>query len=227
MRVLFDPVGLSGGRSIEPFDSKVIEASLNLRQASLEDAVRYGGPITRAALDAMTFHGDRKYIVVDTRISMLLPGSYPSIPGWHTDGVPRGDDLDPGGKGLPNIEAQVNGEISEPRYHLLAGGANDAMPRFVVEKASFDVPNLDADLYACLSRSVADKIPFGLRTLDVRPWDVWEFDWWSIHSATAATQRGWRYLIRVTETDHITPRVKLDDFIRSHAQIYMPMEFGW
>ncbi len=29
--------------------------------------------------------------VIDTRVNMLMPGQYPSIPGWHCDDVPRGE----------------------------------------------------------------------------------------------------------------------------------------
>jgi hypothetical protein len=29
------------------------------------------------------------YLVIDTRVQRLMPGMYPSIPGWHCDAVPR------------------------------------------------------------------------------------------------------------------------------------------
>lgn len=92
--VAFNRAAPKIGNSIPEPSQELIEASLNLRQASLEDAARYGGAITREALGAMNLRGDRKYVIVDTKIHLLMPGWVPAIPGWHTDGVPRGEEND-------------------------------------------------------------------------------------------------------------------------------------
>jgi hypothetical protein len=47
-----------------------------------------GGKITRSFLDNLP-DGWRIDVVFDSRIHMLMPGWYPSIPGWHHDDVPR------------------------------------------------------------------------------------------------------------------------------------------
>src|SRR5688500_599387 len=108
MITVFNRTPIVTGQIIPIYRQEAIENTLNLRQVSLEDAARYGGPITRAALGAMNFKGDRKNIIVDTKVHLLMDGMIPAIPGWHTDGVPRGDNNDPGGKGEPRISSQAN-----------------------------------------------------------------------------------------------------------------------
>lgn len=48
-------------RTIKEPPQSTIEATFNLRQVSFDDAWKYGGPITRAALEAMNL--DRKSVV--------------------------------------------------------------------------------------------------------------------------------------------------------------------
>jgi hypothetical protein len=57
--------------------------------------------------------------------------------------------------------------------------------------------------------------------------EVIEFDWWNIHRATPATTPGWRFLIRVTESDYLEPFTNLRDIMRTQQQVYVPENFGW
>lgn len=214
------------GASIPDPPQELIESSLNLRQVSLEDAARYGGLITRQALGAMNLRGDRKHIVVDTKVHLLMPGWVPAIPGWHTDGVPRGTEMNPGGRGAPNLRAQVEGLASAPRYHLLVTGEH-CPTRFMAGAFDFEL-DLDggSELYTEITRQAQDAAGT-FETLTTPPSTVVEWDWWNVHTAQQATARGWRYLIRVTETDHIVPRTDPADFIRTQNQVYAPMDFGW
>ena len=214
------------GRSMTDPEQGTIENTLNLRQVSLEDAARYGGPITREALGLMNLRGDRKHIVVDTKVHMLMVGFIPAIPGWHTDGVPRGSFLDPAANGEPNIEAQIDHEargITTPRYHLLVTG-NHCPTRFLANPMDLDVEN-GRDLYKKMSADV-NQLDNPV-VLDTPASTVVEWDWWNVHTAQQATSRGWRYLIRVTETDYIEPRTDPSEFIRTQNQVYVPTEFGW
>lgn len=232
MYTLFNRTAPVVGQSITEPSQDAIEQTLNLRQVSLEDAARYGGDITRRALGAMNFKGDRKHIVVDTKVHMLMPGFIPAIPGWHTDGVPRGDDLDPGGKGAPRIDAQIDGVVSAPRYHLLVTGKH-CPTRFLAKPVSLNVEN-GPDLYKKMSQDINTAVDAAQRFgdgeglfFDTPTSTVVEWDWWNIHTAQQSQGRGWRYLIRVTETDHIMPRTNPADFIRTQNQVYVPTEFGW
>jgi len=226
-----NPVGV--GNSIDTPSQDAIENSLNLRQVGLEDAVRYGGSITRKALGAMEFKGDRKYIIVDTKVHFLLPGMSPSIPGWHTDGVPRGDDRNPAGSGAPVLSAMTDGSVTEPHYHLLVTGTH-CPTRFLNHSIELDVDDsVGRDLYKVMSEQVQSHVDYFFKnsglscTFDSPDSTVLEWDWWTVHTAQLATARGWRYLIRVTETDHIKPRTNPADFIRTQNNVYSPMEFGW
>jgi hypothetical protein len=216
------------GNSIATPTQDAIENTFNLRQVSLEDAMRYGGSITRDAIGAMEFHGDRRNIIVDTKVHFLMPGMCPAIPGWHTDGVPRGIYGNPAGTGRPNLGIQEMGLQSAPHYHLLVTGEH-CPTRFVNEPV--EIPTMDlvnGELYTNMTRIINQKIEHtGLNVFDSPANTVLEWDWWNIHTAQLATARGWRYLIRVTETDHIEPRTNPADFIRTQNNVYAPMDFGW
>lgn len=226
--MLFNRNSVKVGDSIPAPSQDAIENTLNLRQVSLEDAARYGGSITRQALGVMNFHGDRKNIIVDTKVHFLLPGMCPSIPGWHNDGVPRGAELDPAGKGTPRFYAMEHNLVSEPHYHLLVTGTH--CPTLFL-KGKIELVGLDdagRDAYAEMTRQVNSDIKGGFNeTFESPDSTVLEWDWWTVHTAQKATGRGWRYLIRVTETDHIEPRTNPADFIRTQNNVYAPMEYGW
>lgn len=154
---------------------------------------------------------------------------YPSIPGWHTDGVPLGADLNPAAKGFPNLEAQDAGNIREPRYHLLVTGEM-SRTEFLTEPLDLDLPSTP-DLYREMTRKVDEYLkgkPADLwPVLNVPSCEVVEWDWWNIHRAEPATKSGFRSLIRATETDHIVPRTEPRDLIRMQTQVYVPTDFGW
>lgn len=231
MQIIFNRTRPRIGASIEEPSQEIIESSLNLRQVSLEDAARYGGSITKNALGAMNFRGDRKHIIVDTKVHLLMPGWVPAIPGWHTDGVPRGEEMNPAGKGDPNLAAQAYGLVSAPRYHLLVTGTH-CPTKFLDAPFALDLSmEVGKDLYKVMTQQVNESLSLvaenRVPTMTTPPSTVVEWDWWNVHTAQQATGRGWRYLIRVTETDHIEPRTNPADFIRTQNQVYAPMDFGW
>lgn len=227
--ISFNRTDLLYGAGIETPSQDAIENTLNLRQVSLEDAVRYGGTVTRSALDAihLSLRGEHKYTIVDTKVNFLLPGFIPAIPGWHTDGVPRGDELNPAGRGVPRINAQNEGLARESLYHLLEVGGH-SKTEFLTGKVQLDLED-GHDLYQRMS----EKVDAFLGYVDHPPIEscpegqVVTWDWWQIHRAVPATGPGWRFLIRVTETDYIEPRTNPSDFIRTQTQVYVPERFGW
>jgi hypothetical protein len=89
--------------------------------------------------------------------------------------------------------------------------------------------DIGSDLYKVMTEQVDKLLPHreGPATFLSPPNTVVEWDWWNIHRARQATARGWRFLIRVTETDHIEPRRSPNDFIRRQNMIYAPTTFGW
>jgi hypothetical protein len=203
-----------GGRIEQPSDRE-IQDTPGLFNATLDDALMFGGDLTRVALSAMNLRGDRKYAIVDTKIHMLMPGMWPAIPGWHTDVVPRPD-------GAPRLDLQ--NELSAPRFHLLVTGTG-CLTDFVIQPTSIEVPDdLGSDLYEHITKEVKRIDPPIHEIVSCRSV---EWDWWDLHRAKAAQKREWRYLIRVTETDHRPPKTDLRDVLRTQQQVYVHEAFGW
>lgn len=227
--MIFNRNPIVTGASITDPDDDEIRMTPALLGADLDTAARYGGDLTRAALGAMNLRGDRRNVIVDTKTHLLMPGFYPGIPGWHSDGVPRGPERNPAGKGAPDIAAQEAMDDVAPRFHLLVTGAH-CPTRFATERGLIlDVPEEPTpDLYAGISRQMRAMDAAGsLATMETAPSTVYEWDWWHLHTAQAATAHGWRFLIRVTETDHHEPRTDLSEIIRTQQQVYVPEVFGW
>lgn len=230
MKIRFNRTPLVVGQHLgyEP-SNDLIKATPALWQATLDTAVQYGGDLTRDALSAMNIRGDRKHIVVDTKVHMLMPGFIPAIPGWHTDGVPRGPEKNPAGKGAPDIAAQKEMDERKPRFHLMVAGPADCPTRFCTEQdLELDVPDVpDPSLYAMVSGQMHDLQHPDLKTYEASPGTVYEWDWWQLHTAIRSRSHGWRFLIRVTESDHHVPQKEIAKVIRTQQQVYVPEEFGW
>lgn len=215
------------GKTIEQPSQELVKNTLGLHNASLDDALKYGGELTRAAIAAMDLQMTKKHIIVDTKVHMLLPGMCPAIPGWHTDGVPRGNSLDPTAKQAPNINSQE--ELDSPIFHLLVTGES-CLTQFIKER-SFDlnVPKKpDSSLYKMVTEQVSQKVENGeLTAYEVPSCTAVMWDWWEIHTGIPAKSHEWRFLIRVTESDIQEPKTDIREVIRTQQQGYMPMNFGW
>lgn len=205
-------------------DDDAIQHVPQLRRASLSKAILFGGPPVAAALQQCPLSGDREHVLVDTKVTFLMPGWIPAIPGWHTDGVPRGDNADPAGKGIPRLTEQLrqSNDGVRPLFHSFFLG-DDALPEFLSTTTVLNIESPDDyTLYTEVSRKVD--------ALGDRPkvsyfegqWSTW--DWWNLHRAIPATRRGWRLHIRVTESA-VPPSET--DFIRPQTQVYVPYDFGW
>lgn len=214
------------GNKIEKPSQDDIKNTQGLWNASFDDAFRFGGDVTRAALQAMNIRGDKKHIVVDVKTHMLMPGMIPAIPGWHTDGVPRGGKTLSPASGAPHIHMQIGAD--SPRYHLLVVGGNCPTKFIASRNINLVTENLP-NLYAGISSQVCEMDNKGLLdTYDAPDGQVVEWDWWELHTAQQARSPGWRYLIRVTETDYLEPQKDLRLVLRNQQQVYLPTEkFGW
>ncbi|QSM04708.1 hypothetical protein PROPHIGD54-2_130 [Mycobacterium phage prophiGD54-2] len=206
----------------------LIEATPNLRRASLSNAALFGGPLLRQLLQSAPIVGDHKHILVDTKVSMLMPGWWPAIPGWHTDGVPRYSVTDktvtPANWGMPSLPLQNDRSLEGyyPRYHTLHVG-NDCPTVFIDGLMHLPIEHDDDEqMYSEMTRRIDGCTTLRKLVAQEAVWHSW--DWWNIHQASQATERGWRLLIRITESDQ--PPAD-SDFIRSQNQVYVPREFGW
>ncbi|ANA86232.1 hypothetical protein SEA_LOZINAK_75 [Gordonia phage Lozinak] len=201
-----------------------IEGTPNLRRASLSDAILFGGPAVRDLLERAPIVGDREYVFVDTKVSMLMPGWYPAIPGWHTDGVPRGDNGHPSDYGHPSLPKQLTQR--SPRFHTIIAG-NPCLTEFLKGDYELEIEHdQDNVLYSEMTNKVEELAGRRTRTLMAPKPQVWaSWDWWQIHRAGEANRRGWRLLIRITESDLVRPATR--DFIRTQNQVYVPLDSSW
>jgi hypothetical protein len=225
--VIFNRFPLIKGKSIEQPSDLEMKNTFSLWNASYEDAIRYGGDLTREALQAMNLRHDRKNIIVDTKIHMLMPGWSPAILGWHTDGAPRDANKHPNGNGKPDIFAQENDDRFN-RYHILVTGEG-CLTQYINQPIYVPIPVKPSyDVYSVMSKYVqqaAKEKPEIISTFT--GCTVYEFDWWDIHTGVIATKKEWRYLIRVCESDYYEPQRNLREVIRMQSQIYSPADFGW
>jgi hypothetical protein len=192
--------------------------------ASLEDAAKYGGDVTRSALMAISLTGTYKYVTVDTKVHMLMPGMNPSIPGWHTDGVPRDENNRPIGPDVPDQFRQE--ELRSPKYHLMVLGESDSRTEFVAHPLMLDMPvGGSYDMYRMMSEQVEANTE--KTTFAVEYGQIATFGWWDMHRGIPAQSKGWRFLIRVTESDYLAPLTDLRSIIRTQIQAYVTPKFGW
>lgn len=213
------------GSSINEPSVDLIKNTFGLFRASVEDALRYGGDVTREAIGAMNIRNDKKYVLVDVKVHMLMQGFCPAIPGWHTDGVPR-PKMSQSGKGAPDIELQES--MDSPRFHLLTTGDHCSTKFATVRNLPLSVPDVPSNtLYADINRQMNEQEAMGQIETFSKPRQVVEFDWWELHTAVYANKFGWRYLIRVTESDTMAPLTNLRDVLKTQAQVYTPANIGW
>lgn len=224
--VKFNRIPLHAGNLIEQPPELELKNTFSLWNASYDDAIRYGGAITRDALQAMNLRHDRKNIIVDTKIHMLMPGWSPAIPGWHVDGAPRNAQYHPNGSDAPDTLIQER--LRYNRYHILVTGSG-CLTKYINRPLYVPIPSAPSyEVYSIMSKFVQDhatRHPEDVSTFD--SCRVYEFDWWDIHTGVIASKKEWRYLIRVCESDYYEPRKDLREVIRMQSQIYSPTDFGW
>lgn len=215
-----------GGTITQPSE-ELIKNTVALHNASLEDALKYGGELTKQAISSMNLTFTKKHIIVDTKVHMLMPNFSPALSGWHTDGVPRGEELNPTVKKAPNIQSQE--ELDDSIFHLLVTGEG-CLTKFIKESNfELEVPATpDTSLYKMVNQQVKDKVNAGeLTEYEIPSCTAIKWDWWDLHTAQPSSKHEWRFLIRVTETDLHEPKTDLRDIIRTQQQVYLPSNFGW
>lgn len=207
---------------IEP-SKQEISSTPGLLRASFDDAVRFGGGLTREVLGSCPITGERKYLCIDTKVHMLFPGMNPAIPGWHTDGAPRGAQAGPDLVKQQNITAET-GEGSI--YHLMVIGNNSSLTEVALEPTYVPVSvEPRPDTYARMTNWMEQHYTGKKQNVNECEWNT--FDWWQIHRGIAATDFGWRFLIRVTESNDTTPLTNAREIIRTQQQVYVSSSYGW
>lgn len=184
-------------------------------RASAEFASERGGDFFRNLLSILDLSGGR-YVSIDSRVSMLMPGWYPCIPGWHCDDFFRPD-------GQPALE-----RLLPINHYCLVLGAEVSTTEFVWQPIDLPSPteiyeacDSDRPLYAHYNELIESR-RFATRRL--KSGEVLRFTGLDFHRGLPAEKSGWRAFIRITVSDHREPK----DEIRTQSQVYLAAPFeGW
>lgn len=191
----------------------------SIQSSTIEWSLRNGSHLVRKMLESVeTVRGsyeppDGHYLVVDARVQRLMPGMYPSIPGWHCDAVPRSDY-----HAQPDLLA-----VRDDVRHFamtLSTGPSVSECEFVTEPIAVLLNEQDA-IWKQVHRGVERYQP---KTTHLRDGDVATFTQTSIHRASPARVRGWRIFLRVATMQH--PALHLGT--AHQQQVYLiSEENGW
>lgn len=228
MKFLFKPGHrlLCRSRQARPGIQDMNETTMFWR-GTPQHLVENAGPLTAAltqellALEAFTQavnNAGEHTVLVDTRISMITaPGWYPSIPGWHGDYVPRGEN------GQPDLAA-VDPRVQH--FMILASTVENPVSatEFLCDRVELQV---DPD-------AVWKSVNQQLQTKENRTQRVQQLTWYqfsqdALHQATPATTPGWRLFYRasILPVDHPNAQGPVN-VIRRCTQIYMDVKTaGW
>jgi hypothetical protein len=219
----FPPQLLGYGAPFPKITLSMLAAEPSLLSCSEEGVGILGGLLAKTALK----HIQAAYIqdiykakqeglsaIVDVRVQRLMPGMFPSTPGWHCDAVPRCHY-----HGQPNFCA-----INPAAFHVgitlsnePAGVSNTEYVMDAMICKLYDQEHVYRDLHEVVSR-VAPRVQQISDGVFVR------FTPKTIHRATETHRRGWRMFMRFSMY-HKPPIV---NGVQGQQQVYLLSEKnGW
>jgi hypothetical protein len=222
MRFTFTPnIKTVGKLEIPVRDTHEIKNEPMIFSGDPNFAHHQGGPLTKEILRkvlkdemylavAMFANENDFHTVIDTRVTMTMPGMYPSIPGWHCDDVPRGKS-----HGQPVLHG-INPFVQH--FMVILSDQEDAVSctEFVTEP--FEVDADLANVWGSVDRAVERDKP---KTGFLSQGEIIRFNQEAIHRASITKTAGWRYFFRASVT-HRKPANE----IRKQVQVYASAN-GW
>lgn len=191
--------------------------------ARYDDARALGGPIMQAFLDRMpaAWQDPAQGVIYFGKIDELSPGWWPTLGGWHIDGVGRS--VRPRPDGTPDWAHPV--DVTDQRAVCIGPVAPTGV---VVGEVELPLPPLGAAPgerdRAWQATLRADLGAGRLVAAQVEPDRVFRFGWGDFHGATRAEGPGWRFFIKAMIGRNWTPPVR--PFGRS--QVVWPVDGpGW
>ena len=194
--------------------------------SDFEFAMKNGGPITKAFLNALPLDWKENPLVFDSRVHLLMPGWYPAIPGWHHDDVPRPE--------IPVGQHFISAgqpDYDNPRYkseHILGLVNADVCPTLFLNGITTMPAVPEGELIYRTWNTEVEKLirDEKIEVVTCKDRTLYYFDWQTFHTGTKANSNGWRWFGRVSRNTERTKKVTNE--IRVNAQVYLefPME-GW
>ncbi len=193
-----------------------------LFSCDLENARKLGGKITNDFIDQIQLSElyqnalllENLNIVIDTRVTMTMPGMYPSIPGWHCDDFNRSIKY-----GQPDLE---NRDKRITHFMTIVSDSNDGVSctEFITEPCTVSL-NKNA-VWNSLDKNLESEKFKHLKRKKLVQGDIINFNQDSIHRASKTTSNGWRWFGRLSFTYR-----KPANEIRTQVQVYASAENGW
>jgi len=188
-------------------------------------AYNNGGPLTKHAVDFISQFADTKEdnVIIDTRVHMLKPGWFPSIPGWHCDAVPRDNN------GHVLLGSNRRKDIRHVLFVVDCGsGSLTEFPEGNSSLSYLNFPPVDQskeNLWGVRSQIIKGQIKAGnIVTRQVESGKFYLFDAYDYHNTTPATGHGFRFFFRASFNTLSTARNEK----RNQVQTYLPYEdLGW
>jgi hypothetical protein len=221
MKFTFTPNIKTVGKMKAVRDTGIIKNEPMIFSGDVFFAHENGGPLTRQITDLIIknehfravqlFANDNNFkIVIDTRVTMTMPGMYPSIPGWHCDDVPRSKS-----HGQPVLHG-INPFVQH--FMVILSDQEDAVSctEFVTEPFEVDVDL--ANVWESVDRAVEKEKP---KTGFLTQGEIIRFNQETIHRASQTKTAGWRLFYRAS----ITHRKPANE-IRKQVQVYTSSH-GW
>ena len=197
-----------------------------LYSASPEFAMKHGGPITKEAMEAISLLAaipgsdpDYPHRIVDTRVHMLMPGQYPAIPGWHCDCTPRAGYWD-----QPNPLKASEGQRNYSVFVSTEEGVGKMGIAPTVFAQGGTIIEYDEDhVWKSVDEVMREREQKRhIKTLAPKNGEIAYFTGQTLHKATPAIIRGWRYFFRLSFMAN-PPQ----DKIRKQVQVYTGISQGW
>lgn len=185
-------------------------------------AAANGGPILQEFLSALLqddgfyklhrIHADTGLnVVIDSRVTMTMPGAYPSLPGWHCDDFNRSERY-----AQPNPE-DANDKVTH--YMAIVGESEDgnSCTQFLTEPLTVELDR--SDVWHSLDKAV-NALP-AYKSRFIKNLEVIHFNQNAVHRATPTKTPGWRLFLRCSFTHR-----PVHNEIRKQVQIYVDRN-GW
>lgn len=202
------------------WDTDIIESTPMLFSASPTFARLNGAELTNFVLDQIqgeiesSFTPTHPYVVIDTKVMLLMKGQYPAIPGWHCDKNPRSTNTnqpDPS-------KASKDGKCWTVTFSSHENGVSNT--EFLVSHVTlhYDPKKVWGTINQQVEKTFYDPKAF----IKARDGQIIRFDERTLHRATPAHNAGWRWFFRACRSR--TPSVNK---IRNQVQVYAIPDKGW
>lgn len=187
----------------------------------IEDACPDESPLTHSVIHLLRRSGEMeeaekfceehgKFLVVDTRSHMLMPGMYPAIPGWHCDAYPR-----KGYNGQPDLKAA---HPNTPHYAMHLSTHPDGVSRTEFTNVQLDTSIDEAHVWYDVDRQMNVG---SSNNKQYRDGELVRFTQPTLHRVMPAEVKGWRWWFRMSAYYRPPPNE-----IRRQVQVYTT-ERGW